>query len=253
MIPLWLIWVMGLFPFLAFVVVVITNAKFINHVKINHLHLHNNEKMLDKVILNQNMFKYWKIRFWILTALVIMIASVTIAYTPIAFIFISQIFQEINKDADKVSQITQTGVAVVLWLLDCFFTGLLLWSIWRELFSWYKEMNIWNLKENSEAKSFYEFLKYNESKRDFPAKVKLTKIHFFNRKTTLSYVTVDLTKLANSKRYKPWYKEGKILFDTFLDYNQILIEDRTVEETDFVAKLLNLLERNDKNFISKKR
>ncbi|MFV8478929.1 hypothetical protein ACNQ13_00900 [Mycoplasma sp. VS428] len=252
MIPIAAIWVIGLLPFLAFIALVLAQAKFINHVKINRLHLHNNEKMLQRVILNQNLYKYWKMRFVIFTIITVIIASLTVAYTPIAFIFVAQIFQEVNKDNDQIAKITQTGVAVVLWLLDVFFTGLLIWTIYREIYAWNKEMNAWNLAENPEAKTFYEYLKDCESKKEFPAKVKTNKIHFFNRKTTLAYETCNLEKLANSK-HKPEYIEGKLLFDTFVDYSQILIEERTVEETDFVAKLLNLLERNDKNFVSKKR
>ncbi|MFV8515639.1 hypothetical protein [Mycoplasma sp. Z244B] len=252
MIPIAAIWVIGLLPFLAFIVLVLAQAKFINHVKINRLHLHNNEKMLQRVILNQNLYKYWKMRFVIFTIITVIITSITVAYTPIAFIFVAQIFQEVNKNNDQIEKITLTGIAVVLWLLDVFFTGLLIWTIYREIYAWNKEMNAWNLAENPEAKTFYEYLKDCESKKEFPAKVKTNKIHFFNRKTTLAYETCNLEKLANSK-HKPEYIEGKLLFDTFVDYSQILIEERTVEETDFVTKLLNLLERNDKNFVSKKR
>ncbi|MFV8459224.1 hypothetical protein [Mycoplasma sp. 005V] len=252
MIPISVIWIMGLLPFLAFIVLVLVQAKFINHVKINRLHLHNNEKMLQKVILNLNLYKYWKMRFVIFSIITATLVLLTIVYTPIAFIFVSQVFQYVDKNQGQIEKITQTGIAVVLWLLDVFFTGLLIWTIYREIYAWNKEMNVWNLQENPEAKSFYEHLVECKSKKEFPNKVKLGKIHFFNRKTTLSYETCNLEKLANGNK-KQWYIEGRILFDTFIDYSQILINDRTVEDTDFVAKLLNLLERNDKNFSTKKR
>ncbi|SJZ42492.1 hypothetical protein [Mycoplasmopsis verecunda] len=252
MISIAVIWAVGLLPLILFLVIVLSQSSFINHVKMIRLHLHNNEKIFQKVILNSYMMKYWKLRYWIFTALTILLVVITTAYIPIAILFVYQTFKFVNEDIDNIGKVVNTGIPLVLLILSCFFSGVVVWTIFREIYAWNKDMQGWELVENENQVSYHQYLLNNVSKREFPAKIKLHKIQINNRQTTLAYRTSDLMKLSSSKR-SLWYKEGKILFDTFVDYNQVVIQDKIIDETDFVSKLLSLVKLLDKDFETKTR
>ncbi|WLP85896.1 hypothetical protein [Mycoplasma seminis] len=259
MIPDVVIWILGALSLIIFFAIVLSQAKFINHVKMIYLHVNTNEKMLDKVILNSNMKKFWDYKFWLFSIIVGLQSVVSITFIVLGIIYIPQVFRVLNETQqdDLTHKITLTGIDAVLILMNGFFTFILLFTIYKYIFLWNKVMNKWNINENAEQVSYYEYLKNKVTTKEFPAKVKLNKLAFKSRQSTLTYRTSNLEKLASSK-HSLWYKEGKILFQTFSDYNQIYIfgnDDKTINinDTDFVAKIITLTSGIDKEFANKKR